>query len=679
MNNSYKDHYEKYIETYKNLSYCNGGKPVWIPTDNHDGWYISSLVKDENSEAWNRGYPNKSRPSILPDDLDSDVERTAYTTISYAKDEYYKNSYYKETEDGIEWMDGNSERLPDYGEICAWSLFVDIDIGKDYKVRPLPEEHKKIVKNRLKLWIDAFARMIGGSKENVFVLDSGGGMYVFTPPAGLSPVYERYEKEELNLIFNEVAKRMREITGELNDLICDQDQGPKELFSADKVQNKNRQFKTIGSIHKDLDTVVYPINPENIEINHIPVDEITEDNITESQKWANEFTDSDHKSYVENIIEYLFQGDFTQKDDIDIDYVEGNNWEDILDGWVERKLESVQKWENRKKERKNISEKKLKTEVTQDKDVARESIRRVNNQRLKQYIVDYLGESLVYEKTNEEMDFFPFWRGDSTESGRSAFYDYYEGQARFTDKSDGNSRDIVYWVALEMTYDDENYPNKELIKGPGDDLSPKEYSIVLDELRSRGEDIPILVPDVNNEEDELSDWRIIQLGKELGIVNDEDIISDNKIKPQVWNKVLDRLEDEDITHNREKHTPLKQSDINASVKHKNEFGKDKAENMILRKSPGVYSEHFETQEEYDKFIEQLPTYVVPFKYDGEILGGNPEGIVAGVFIDQDDESLKMSRFEPNPIQSKNSIDTYQDIKSNDLNEVIDKKKIEILI
>lgn len=678
MNKSYENHYKKFIDTYKNLAYCNGGKTVWIPTDKHDGWYVTDLVKDEDSEPWNRGYPNKSRPSILPDDLDSDVERTAYTTISYAKDESYEEAYYKETEDGIEWMDGFSDRLPDYGDLCAWSLFVDIDIGKEYKVRPLPDDHRKIVKDRLNIWIDAFSRMLGGETEDIFVLDSGGGMYVFTPPSALSPVYDRYDDEKLNLIFNEIAKRMRELTGNLDQLICEQDNGPKELFSADKVQNKNRQFKTIGSIHKDLDTVVNPIDPKDVDIQNITVEDVTEQHIKDAEDWASRFTDQSHEKYVSDVIEYLFQGDFTERDDIDVDYVKGSDWKDILDMWVDEKLESVQRWKNRKKERQNISKEKLKTEVTQDKDVARESIRRVNNQNLKNYIVDYLGKSLVYEKSNEEMDFFPFWRGENTESGRSAFYDYYEGQARFTDKSDGNSRDIVYWVALEMTYDDENYPNKDLIDHPGDDLSPKEYSIVLDELRNRGENIPILVPKVEDENDKLSDWRIIKLGKELGIVNEEDIIDDNKLKPEVWNTVLERLNKENINHNREKHTPLKKSDIKPSNEDRNKFGKEEAYNQILRK-PIEYQKEFESQEECEKFVDELPNYVVPFKYEGEILDGNPDGIVAGVFVSQDEKYIKMSRFEPNPLDSIDSIETYEDIKFDDLNQKIDKQKIDILV
>ncbi len=685
MSEKYYEHYKKYIPAYENLSMCNGGKTVWIPTDSHSGWYNTSLVQDEDSKAWKNGFSYKSEPSILPDDLSADVERSAYTTISYALDEDYETAFYKEKEDGVEWMDDFSDRLPDYEDIVSWALFVDIDIDKRYKKRPLPEEHKELIESRVENWIKAFSSMAGGV-EHVFVLDSGGGVYVFTPPAGLAPVADRYDKEKRGLIFNEIAKRMRKVTGELDELICNEDSTPQELFSADKVQNKNRQYKTVGSIHKDLDAVVTPCDPQNFRMKHTSISDVTEEDISEAIEWSESFTSDKHRECVSSIIEYLFQGAFTKRESNDIEPIEGNTWEEILDNWVEDELERVKMWEEKQKKRDELSDIILNTELTQDKEISQEAIRRVNNQKLKSYIVEYVGVSKVYEKSgSEEMDFYPFWRGSTSESGRSAFYDYYEGQARFTDKADGTSRDIVYWIALEMTYDNKNYPNTKIIESPGETLSGYDYRLALQELRNRGESIPILVSNAS-ESNPLSETEIKNIGIELGIVSDEDILhSGNKLKPDAWNNVLNKLEEEGIEHYQEKRTPLKPDQIKPptdknSGKTLDDLTLDKFRDSYSGLEKKWQSVDLDSFEEYNEFIRELPKYVVPFMYEGEILGNEAEGIFLGKFISQNpkENEIVMSQFEPYPLQNHYTINSADDLEIK--KEVtLDTSKMSILV
>lgn len=680
-NGTYADHYEKYLSVYEEMAMANGGKTVWIPTDAHDGWYVSSPVDDEDSEAWEKGYPNKSRPSVLPDDLTSDVERTAYTTISYALDESYTASYYKETSDGVEWMNDDSNRLPDYDSIVAWALFVDIDISSEYKRRPLPEDHREVIEQRLKLWVKAFGAL-AGSTEHIHLLDSGGGMYVFVPPTALSPISERYDKEERGLIFNEIGKRMRTVTGQLDDLICAEDDAPKELFSADKVQNKNRQFKTIGAIHKNLDSVVHPLDPEEPTVSHKRVDDISDSDIERAMDWAKSFTSDEHTDCVGSVVEYLFQGRFTKRDDIEIDSIEGNSWEDILDTWVEERKESIRNWKEAQEQRDQIEDTQLRTEITQDKDVAQEAIRRINNRKLKEYIVNFLGNTNTYPKSSsEEMDFYPFWR-PGTESGRSAFYDYYEGKARFTDKADGTSRDIVYWIALEMTYDDEEYPNTRLIDEPGESLTGHDYKRAIKELRNRGENVPILVPEVDEDEeegdgkDQLADWHIVDIGRELGIIDDKDVIEHENTEtliPSAWNRILDRLDAEDITHNRERKTPLTADDINPP--RREDYTGGEMKETFYSDSDPTYSM---SPDRYEEFLDKLPEHVVAFTYSDEIAGGPADSILVGVFAEQDSETATITHFEPNAVGKETIIDSERDLTI-ETKEPLKKMDMKILV
>lgn len=664
----YKSHYRKYLSVYRKLATANGGKTVWIPTDSHSGWYVTEPT-EEGTRGWEDGYPKQSRPSVLPDDLSADVERTAYTTISYASE--YTTKYYREIEDGIEWLDNSTERLPDYDELTAWALFVDIDIADKYKKRPLPDTHRDIIEKRLKLWVDAFSSMAG---DSVMSLDSGGGCYVFVPPTALSPVADRYDGTERRLIFNEIGKRMRAVTGKLDELICNQDNAPDELFSADKVQNKNRQFKTIGAIHKSLDAVVHPIDPMDIQIQHKRVQDVSEKDVFEAEEWAEEFVDDRHKERVGDVVEYLFQGDFVESEDMEIEYVDGGSWTDILDSWVEDKKEAVKTWREARERLDELDDEVLDVEFTQDKEVAQEAIRRVNNHRLKQYIVDFLGEENVYEnRGNEEMDFFPFWRAQTTETGRSAFYDFYEGEARFTDKADGTSRDIVYWVALEMTYSDEY--EEELLTSPSDSLDGEAYKRAVSELRRRGEPIPILLKNVEDNQ-KLPSWQIRNVALELGIADKDDLINGERLSDEDWNTTLERLDEEGITHNREYRQPLTPSQILPSESQRKSLGKDRANAELFNKK-GYYRDVFETQEEYERFLSQLPTFVISFTYNkDEILGGSPNPVMAGVFTEQTKEKVRMTRFDPMVRNNIEHIDTYEDIAI-ETDEWLDKKYLEI--
>ncbi len=689
-NDKYREHYTKYLPVYNELAYANNGKTVWIPTDEHNGWYVSSNVTDDDTEAWEKGYPKKSRPSILPDDLSADVERTAYTTISYALDKSYKTKYYRQNNGEQEWLNNDDSRLPSYGELVAWALYVDIDISEEYKERPLPKERKEIINNRLSLWIRAFSKMLGG-KENVQVLDSGGGMYVFSPATVLAPVADRYDEEERELIFKEIGIRMRTITGKLNELICQQDDEDDELFSADKVQNKSRQFKTLGAIHKSLNSVVYPIDPDNINIQRKRPKDITDRDINEAKNWAQKFTDDKYRECVGDVIEYLFQGKFTKREDISLEPVEGIDWKEILDTWVDEKLTELERWEQEQEERSQISTERLRTDATQDRNVASESVRRVNNNKLKKYIKRYLGEKRTYEKNGDEMDFFPFWRGSTSKTGRSAFYDIYEGNSLFTDKADGTSRGIVYWVALEMTYDDKNYPNTHLIDDPGEKLSKKDYRTAVHELRKRGEDIPVLVNKPKGDEP-LDESHLIEVGKELGLVDESDIM---KIKdengfirpeliPKAWNELLEKLDDEGIEHNCKEKEQLTISDVkpytDEELLEDNEIA---SLYSSLFDSRYFLLDEFDSKEEYVEFIDKFPDHIILFKYDGEIAGSESDCIYAGIFTTQSNKYIKPVKIQPfvteNPdFVTESGQDWFLEQKYLQ-DELLDKTKITILV
>lgn len=679
----YKNHYRRYLDVYRELATVGDSKTMIIPTDAHDGWYVTESVTEEDEEAWNNGYPYKSRPRILPDDLSEDIERTVYTTNTYAPDESYKQRYYKRTNDdenSREWMDNNDKRLPSYGDIESWAIFVDIDIKGEYKSRPLNDKKKQIIKSRLQNWIDIFEKM-SGSIDSVKILDSGGGIYVFVAPSALKPISEEFDKEERNHIFREIGNRFRKLTEVLDTLICRQDDGPDELFAADAVMNKNRQYKTIGSIHKDLDAVVNPIDPDKTEINHLKIDDIDEEDIENAHEWAKEFTAEKHSECVGNIVEYLFQGEFIEKHDFNFDHIDGNSWVEILEKWVEKKKEEISSWRLKEEEIENIDDVDIDVDITQDKKVAQAALLKVNNEKLRDYIVDYVGGSRVYNKPGSEMDFFPFWRSETTESGRSAFYDYYEGKSRFTDKSDGSTGGIARWVALEMTYDNKNYPDKDLIKSPGEKLEGKDFVTAIKELRRRGEDIPILVPAVSEDDisDKLGDEIIANIGTELGIINEEDTYEENgktKIKSESFNEMLDYLDDNNITHNRDrKKEDLLLKDMTMP---NTKSGQLELESIISSSYLLPYnSDIVGSRDEANVLLDNISDGIYLFN-SSEIQDG--EKIMAARFEEPENnnEKLIVKELEPHPEDNIDSI-LNDDLMKTSGKTVIYKKNINIFV
>jgi hypothetical protein len=307
----------------------------------------------------------------------------------------------------------------------------------------------------------------------------------------------------------------------------------------------------------------------------------------------------------------------------------------------------------------------------------------LNNDKLKAYITHFVGADNVYEKSGNEMDFFPFWRGSTSQSGRSAFYDFYEGSARFTDKADGTSRDIVYWVALEMTHDDKNYPDVDIIDNPGEKLGSG-YWTAVEELRNRGEKIPILVPKPNGK-GSLPEWAIIQAGKKLDIVEDKEIVTidgDEKLIPSAWNRVLDKLDEEDIIHNCERRKYVISKNMTPAYEEYDleEETESDIDDIFYKSSDYVWlMPEFDSAEEFENFLDKLPDDIILFSYEDDIAGGSADGLLLGSFINSDDDTkATLMSFEPFPLQNIDSITSHNDLTIQDKYE-LDKTKMTVFI
>jgi hypothetical protein len=568
------EYYQRLEEALDTLALIDGTDwtTAWLNSQSHASWYQRG-VNEPESEAGEAGYPYFSRMNVASRDINvTDIDRTCYLTISYAPESAYEKSHFRvEGEDRV-WWRGDSRR-PEYPELTAYALYVDIDLADWAKQRPLPEEWKTVVEERLEQWAKVYSRLLGYSPEDVFMLDSGGGAYLMTPPAALSPISEEFDAPEAGRIYKEITQRWRMFTGLLNYLICAEDDAPDNLFGADIVQQKNRQYK-IG-VHKSLDAVVHPIDPENVDYDSVSLDEVTDSLVSSMEEWASRFTAPVNEDHTQAIIEYLFQHPSLNKNhdyfkqvetyaDPDeprpkFEFVKGESWVDILQNWLDSEADvRRQRMEELEERRKLIERGEVTSDVTDDRAVLDAAIAQVDLGNILRRI------ALSWDTDNRSdgtVSFAARWKqlsGESTsKSSTRCMYDPTAGDGGepiVYDRGDGWARGVLHIVAWDAN----------IISHPTDSLSGEKYWEAVDALRKRVDGIPVLV----SSEGKMPLRDVIKAGQAMGIIDQKEDIEKNSdlkyreskheggdkyvdiIDPAMYNKVLDQLTVKKIQPNR---------------------------------------------------------------------------------------------------------------------------------
>ncbi len=597
-----RDHYAEAKPVYEELGTINGLHTGWLPS--HNGWYVYEMLTDrsDHEEAWDAGFTQVQRPSLLPDDFDaSEAGRSVYTTNSYSpKDVYRKRPFKYEDGDSV-WMDEveedmeQIEPLPGYGELGAYSLLVDIDLEDEWKQRPLPEKYRDVVETRLRAWVNFFASFMGGDPDDVFVVDSGGGAYVMTPPAVTKQIAEEFDEaveidvdedgdtededdevetmNEVEQINMEIRDRMRTLTSVVDEVITGLDNAPDELFSADSVQNKNRQWKTLLSVHSSLDVIVHPIDPtvgsesgsdadtrlDGLSYTPIQFDEVSSEDYEEAEAWAAEFTslEYDADEYLDSLVSVLFTSEvFDQIDSYHTVFEtdEGDGWREILETFLEHRKQRV--GERVDPYRPGDSDGSIgDVGVTTSR---REVIAAIHDADLKSYVRQNHAQRWDTDNRSDgTVSFSPrTWRKPSPDAN-SCFYGPGDGAGAkpiIFDRKESFSADIVDLVAYD----------NQIISHPSQKPEGEDWWRAVEYLREEvGEDIPINLPDItddSNNYDRLSSEHIAQAALALNIATEDDVetrdgeygeyrdLTDSAL----YNETLDALEDEDIEHGRER-------------------------------------------------------------------------------------------------------------------------------
>lgn len=488
-------------------------------------WYDSHPLTDD-FEALEEGYERVGNPKILDSAAREIAERNSAGRVLYALTSYSpvmdRRDAFKVVEktDGsktYEWRNFDQNPLPDYGELAAQALFADVDVADEYKERPLPAEVREVVEDALDEYVDRFADLVG-ARDHVLLLDSVGGAYPMIPPTATAPVAEEFATaEDRATVYEELCSRMDDWLADIWEDIQSAVPGAEKYLDPDNINNKNRQYKTVLSVHASIDGVVTPIDVDDIRYEHVPVREVGDEEIVAAREWAESLTSDRHREAIDAIIETLWP-DY---------YEDAETWVKALEEWLlDREAERARK-EKRRKERLEALEDgdviELRTSdvtLTTDQSDVEAALDALDPERVIEDTIHGAGWTDRLSDTTDRSGsgrraFVPIW-ADTYNSGNATYVGVAGSKAGvWYDSSDGYKGGLVEAALIAHSG-----------RSPSDGwASGEDWREGVAILRRLGYDIPVWIPDATSlDEDQMPLWALRKFATELGIVERHELV-----------------------------------------------------------------------------------------------------------------------------------------------------------
>jgi putative DNA primase/helicase len=330
----------------------------------NSGWYRYETRADDDGEAirHRRAYTFERDFEDLLESLSYDDDDTSwrsfYNIASWKDSEAVYAGATAASYDGFDQGDG----LAGYGDMRGFPAWVDLDLndndsgseGIDYKRRrgDLTDDQRETVEAAFQAYTEEFADLVGLEPSEIPIFDSGGGAYIYTPPAVTLLIAERYADDTgpfgdaRTLIFEELRQRLHAygtgtavskeadnygfegIESRVNDAV----DGAAELLSPDWLQNRNRQSKAPLSIHGDHDIAVTPArpvaDPEQVEYVPTPVSAVDDELIAHTEAEVDKLVSVPDREELEAMTESFVSTLFAERAET------ADGWRDLLDQWL---------------------------------------------------------------------------------------------------------------------------------------------------------------------------------------------------------------------------------------------------------------------------------------------------------------------------------------------------------
>ena len=517
-----RQHYRDVGEIYANIAALDEDPEARTGgVIDNSRWYDSRPYPDRAES----GYDKIGNPKLLPDAAAEIASRDDGGRVLYALTTYSpvmdreERFQWVEKSDGTptrEWESGQSP-LPDYDEIIGQALFADVDVADTHKERPLPGEVREVVESALEVYVDRFADLVG-SRDHVLLLDSVGGAYPMVPPSATAPLAEQFtDSQDRELLYEHICSRMDEWLAGVWEEVRETVPAADEYLDPDHINNKNRQYKTVLSVHKSIDGVVTPIDVDDVRYEHVPVRDVGDEEIVAARQWAESLTAEQHREAIDPIVQTLWP-DY---------YEDSDTWVQALQEWLlDRESERVRK-EQRRKER---------MEALQDGDVVElqtADVRLTTDQSDIETALDNLDPERVIEDTilgsgwtdrlSDTTDrsgdgrraFVPTWTA-TYNSGNATYVGVSGSKAGvWYDSSEGYKGGLVEAALIAHSG---RSPDAGFASG-------EDWREGIAILRRLGYDIPVWIPDASSlDRDQMPLWALRKFAVKLGIVDEHELV-----------------------------------------------------------------------------------------------------------------------------------------------------------
>lgn len=542
-------HHEGVSDVYATLGECAGIGLAGGVAD-FTRWYRFERVSDD-TEATARG-------RIMPlskdwNTLEEALDRTLYASTSYAPAEWVMSSWTATRGTGKDrvWRDDDGDwetrakPTPNYDEIAAQVLLVDIDLPDDLKrARHCGETFpKETVERALSYTVARFSSLVG-DRERVFLLDSAGGIYVLLPPAVTAPIVEEFP-EDSGVLLDELTDRMNnwledieaETKAEFPDLVREE---KDDVLTFDDVNHKNRIYKAPLAVHKSHDAVVHPLDPTAPSYEALPLADVTEDDIEDARAWAETFTaDSNaHREGVESVVLTLFAD------------IEADSWTDVLETWLDEQSEPNERLDTPRS--RPTPERDPNAGVTAYVQDVKDAVDALDAERVgTDTIVAGWKESGSDRSGAGLRSFYPSWNPSC--NGNANIMNLSEGVWIDTGEGDKGGPAKMALIAAE------NFPRR------GGYATGRDWWRGVRVLRERyGYAIPVYVPPVGSTHshgtrDRSPLWALCDAAVGLGLCRRSDLIEKSgengtyhDLPTPIYNAALDALDEADIEHARDR-------------------------------------------------------------------------------------------------------------------------------
>jgi len=263
--------------------------------------FTPKAYKDKNGEIkdsidWYNGmfssrkHDYKLNLSIEKDYIKAIEEcRTLYWTLNVFESDIFDIDYR-----GVE----KSERTMLSRAYTAGYTF-GIDIDREHGTDIHNPDVKKAVEDMGQFFADKLREY---APNSVYCLYSGGGIYVMLHHKVFEPYFEKFRNtDEWDVMFMTLLDAFDYLIGDIRDEFFKLHPEHTGKVKPDQLNNSQRVFKTIFSVHKSLDYAVIPLDPKGVYIDFeraaLP---LSNDVISSGDSWYDNYDDG--RDFLNNIL-----------------------------------------------------------------------------------------------------------------------------------------------------------------------------------------------------------------------------------------------------------------------------------------------------------------------------------------------------------------------------------------